>query len=79
MITKARVVEILCSTYRIQPSEVVYFDDLKEQTRHCCLEFPGIIRLYLSNKPISINGNQLMVPHFFCVRCSKLLVYKEIL
>lgn len=77
MIPKSKIVEHFCAVNTIIYTDIVYFDDLREQTRHCCLDYPGILSLPLERKSVMINGYNIVVPHFFCRRCRKLLVYRD--
>lgn len=76
-VTKQIVVEQLKQHLGLYNSEVVFFDDLQPQTKHCCLGYPGIVRLSLLSWTFSDEDGNIIVQYFLCPRCKKLLIYRD--
>mgnify|MGYP000855819340 CR=1 FL=1 len=77
-LTKSYVVEVLKNNLGIPYAETVYYDDRKNETRHCCLNEPGIKHLTLNQWQFSDeDGKIIIVEYFVCPRCGKLFVYRD--
>lgn len=77
-ITKSYIVEMLKNALGIPFAEMVYYDDRKTETRHCCLDEAGIKHLALNQWQFSDeDGKIIIVEYFVCPRCGKLLVYRD--
>ena len=76
-VTRQLVVDSLKQALGYPNAEVVYFDDLKETTKHCCLGYAGILHLSLNYWTFSDEDGNIVVQYFFCTRCGKLLVYRD--
>lgn len=76
-VTRQIVVESLRQALKLPNVEIVYFDDLKESTKHCCLGYAGIVHLTLNYWTFSDEDGNIIVQYFLCPRCGKLLVYRD--
>lgn len=61
-------------------SEIVYCDDLKESTKHCCSNGSvGIKVLPLNRWVFSDEDGDIEVPYYACYSCFKVIIYRDLL
>lgn len=77
-VTKAVVLQALKNHFGTPNIEHVYFDDKSPLTKHCCIGYPEILVLPLTQwQFLDEDGKIIIVEYFRCSRCGKLLVYRD--